>query len=185
MKKIAKKISSYLLLAVPFGVAALYAATTPRVSANVLKVVELSLDDRIKSLWPDNPFSIIRLTRGLYLDGYGAVFTVDVSPVLSTTSMMHPTVTKDEVVKAHKIRGERIAELRTAMRLAVADAAASLDPVPADDQITLVVYLAYHEWEDVSGMPGQITFRGKKKALIDAKRAGAAALAQVVTVTEN
>jgi hypothetical protein len=180
-----KKISSYLLLAVPFFAAAIYAANAPRVSGNVLKVVELSLDDRIKSLWPENPFSIIRLARGLYLDGYGAVFTVDVSPVLSATSMMHPTVTKDEVVKAHKVRGERIEQLRQAMRLAVADMAASLEPVPADDQVTLVVYLPSHEWEDVSGMPSQITFRGKKKALIDAKRAGGAALAQAVTITEN
>src|SRR5579863_1513403 len=135
-----KKMTSYLLLAVPFGVAALYAAAQPRVSANVLKVVELSLDDRVKSLWPDNPFPIVRPTRGLYLDGYGAVFTADVSPVLSTTSMMHPTVTKDEVVKGHKVRGERLAQLKQAMQLAVADAAASLDPVPADEQITLVVY---------------------------------------------
>ncbi len=181
-----KKITNCLLLAVPLcAVAISAAATTPRVSGNVLKAVELSLDDRMKSLWPENPFSLIRLTRGLYLDGYGAVFTVDVSPVLSTTSMMHPTVTKDEVVKAHKVRGERIEQLRTAMRLAVADAASSLEPVPADDQVTLVVYLQHHEWEDISGMPGQLTFRGKKKALVDAKRAGAAALAQAVTVTEN
>jgi hypothetical protein len=180
-----KKISSYLLLAVPLCAAAIYAADTPRVSGNVLKAVELNLDDRLKSLWPENPFSIIRLTRGLYLDGYGAVFAMDVSPVLSTTSMMHPTVTKDEVTKAHKVRLERVAELRTAMRMAVADAASSLDPVPADEQVTLVVYLTYHDWEDISGTPGQITFRGKKKALIDAKRAGAAALAQAVTVTEN
>lgn len=179
-----KNILKYLLLAVPLC-AATIAATTPRISGNLLKVVETSLDDRVKSLWPDNPFSVIRLTRGLYLDGYGAVFTVDVSPVLSTTSMMHPTVTKDEVVKAHKVRLERVAQLRTAMRAAVADAAASLDPVPADDQVTLVVYLAYHEWEDINGTPGQMTFRGKKKALIEAKRAGAAALAQAVTVTEN
>jgi hypothetical protein len=178
------KISKYLLLVVPLCAAAI-AATTPRISGNLLKMVETSLDDRVKSLWPENPFSIIRLTRGLYLDGYGAVFTVDVSPVLSTTSMMHPTVTKDEVVKAHKVRLERVAELRTAMRMAVADAASSLDPVPADEQVTLVVYLTYHDWEDISGTPGQITFRGKKKALIDAKRAGAAALAQAVLITEN
>lgn len=178
------KISKYLLLVVPLCAAAI-AATTPRISGNLLKMVETSLDDRVKSLWPENPFSIIRLTRGLYLDGYGAVFTVDVSPVLSTTSMMHPTVTKDEVMKAHKVRLERVAELRTAMRMAVADAASSLDPVPADEQVTLVVYLTYHDWEDISGTPGQITFRGKKKALIDAKRAGAAALAQAVLITEN
>jgi hypothetical protein len=178
------KTSKYLLLAVPLCAAAI-AATTPRISGNLLKIVETSLDDRVKSLWTDNPFSVIRLTRGLYLDGYGAVFTVDVSPVLSTTSMMHPTVTKDEVVKAHKVRLERVAELRTAMRAAVADVASALEPVPADEQVTLVVYLTYHDWEDISGTPGQITFRGKKRALIDAKRAGATALAQAVTVTEN
>jgi hypothetical protein len=175
------KISKCLLLAVPLCAAAM----AGRISGNLLKTVESSLDDRIKSLWPDNPFSVIRQARGLYLDGYGAVFAMDVSPVLSTTSMMHPTVTKDEVVKAHKMRLEHVAELRTAMRMAVADAASSLDPLAADEQVTLVVYLTYHDWEDISGTPGQITFRGKKKALIDAKRAGAAALAQAVTVTEN
>ena len=180
-----KKTSKNLLLAVFCAAGIVAAATTPRVSGNVLKGVEASLDDRIKTFWPDNPFSVIRLTRGLYLDGYGEVFTVDVSPVLSTTSMMHPTVTKEEVVKAHKVRIERIAQLRQLMPMAVADAAASLDPVPAEDQITIVVYLQTHAWEDVSGTPAQLTFRGKKKALLDAKRAGAAAVAQAVTVTEN
>ncbi|HTB12155.1 MAG TPA: hypothetical protein VK752_11315 [Bryobacteraceae bacterium] len=180
-----KKISSFLLLAVPLCAAAVYAATAPRVSANVLKLIETSLDDRIRSFWPENPFPIVRLTRGLYLDGYGAVFTVDVSPVLSTTSMMHTTVTKDEVVKAHKARAERIAQLKQVMPMAVADIAAALETVPPDDQVTLVVYLAYHDWEDVSGTPGQLTFRGKKRALLDAKRAGGAALAQAVLVSEN
>jgi hypothetical protein len=177
-----KKISSYLLLAAAICAAA---ATTPRVSRTVLKAVETSLTDRVKSLWDDNPFSVVGNTRGLYLDDYGAVFTIDVSPVLSTTSMMHPTVTKEEVVKAHKVRIERIAQLKQAMRLAVADAAASLDPVPADDQITLIVYLAHHEWEDINGMPGQLTFRAKKRVLLDARRAGGAALTQAVQVTEN
>lgn len=182
-----KKISKCLLLAVPVCAVAICtaAAASPRVSGNVLKVVETNLNDRLKSLWPDNPFSVIRLTRGLYLDGYGAVFTVDVSPVLSTTSMMHPMVSKEEIVRAHKVRVERVAELKQAMRLAVADAAASLDPVPADDQVTLVVYLAHHEWEDINGMPGQLTFRGKKKALVDAQHAGIAALTQAVQITEN
>jgi hypothetical protein len=78
-----KKTSKYLLLVVLCAVALSAAAATARVSGNVLKSVETSLDERIKSFWPDNIFSVIRLTRGLYLDGYGAVFTVDVSPVLS------------------------------------------------------------------------------------------------------
>jgi hypothetical protein len=177
-----KKLSSFILLAVALSAAA---APGPRVSRNALKAVEVSLTDRVKSLWDDNPFSVIGNTRGLYLDDYGAVFTMDVSPVLSSTSMMHPTVTKDEIVKAHKVRVDRIVQLKQAMRLAVADAAASLDPVPADDQVTLIVYLAHHEWEDINGMPGQLTFRGKKRALLEARRAGVPALTQAVTVTEN
>jgi len=177
-----KKISSFLLVAAICAAA----ATTARVSRNVLKAVEVSLDERIKGLWPDNPFTLIgNNTRGLYLEGYGAVFTVDVSPVLSLTSLMHPSVTKEEVVKAHKERIERIAQLKQVMRLAVADAAASLDPVPVDDQITMVVYLAYHQWEDISGTPAQLTFQGKKKSLLEARRAGGAALTQAVQVTEN
>jgi hypothetical protein len=178
-----KKLSSVLFIAAAICAAA---ATAPRVTRNVLKTVESSLDERIKGLWPDNPFTLVgNNTRGLYLDGYGAVFTVDVSPVVSYTSLMHPTVTKEEVVKAHKERIERIAQLKQTMRQAVADAAASLDPVPADDQITMIVYLAYHQWEDISGTPGQLTFQAKKQALLEARRAGGAALAQVVKVTEN
>jgi hypothetical protein len=182
-----KKISKYLLLALPLCAIAICAAATaqPRVSGNVLKVVETSLDDRLKSLWPDNPFIVIRPTRGLYLDGYGAVFTVDVSPVLSTTSMMKPLVTKEEVVQAHKVRIERIGQLKVAMKAALADVASSLDPVLPDDQITLVVFLVNHQWEDLSGMPARLTFQGKKKALIEAKRAGATAIAQAVQITEN
>jgi len=170
------------------GVVAICAAAAtagPRVSGNTLKAVETSLDQRVKSLWEDNPFSIIRPTRGIYLDGYGAVFTVDVSPVLSTTSMMHTTVTKEEVVRAHKARLERVPQLKQAMRLALADAAASLDPVPADDQITFVVFLDSHSWEDVTGTPAQLTFRAKKNALLEARRTGGGALTQVVQITEN
>jgi hypothetical protein len=177
-----KKLSSFLLLAAAVCTAA---ATAPRVSRTVLKAVETSLTDRVKSLWDDNPFSVIGNTRGLYLEDYGAVFTIDVNPMFSPTSMMHPTVTKDEVVKAHKLRLERIVQLKQAMRLAVADAASSLDPVPGDDQVTVIVYLGHHEWEDISGMPGQLTFRGKKKVLLEARRAGVAALTQAVQISDN
>ena len=185
MKKLSavKKISTFLLL----GAVAIRAtaASAPHVSRTVLKAVELSLDEKLKTIWPENPFTLIGNTRGLYLDGYGALFTVEVSPILSTTMMMHPTVTKEEAVKAHKLRIERVAQLKVALKQAVVDAAASLDPVPADDQITLIVFLQYHSWEDVSGTPAQLTFQGKKRALLDAKRAGGAAIAQAVQVTEN
>jgi hypothetical protein len=176
-----KKISSFL-----FVVAICAAAgTAAHVSGTVLKSVETSLDERFNRLWEDNAFAVTRPSRGIYLDGYGAVFTVDVSPLITMTSMMHPNVTKDEAAKAHKIRVERIPQLKQAVRVALADAAASLDSVPLDDQVTVVVFLTHHQWEDVTGTPGQLTFQGKKKALLEARRAGGTALAQAVQITEN
>jgi hypothetical protein len=97
---------------------------------------------------------------------------------------MHPTVTKEDVIKAHRSRLDRVAQLKVAMRQALADSAASLDPVPDSEQIIMVVFLAHHPWEDTSGTPGQLTFQGKKRALLDARRAGGAALAQAVQVIE-
>jgi hypothetical protein len=176
------KKTSMLLIAVALSVAA---ASGARVSGNALKAVEGSIDQRFKALWEDNPFTLIRPTRGIYLEGYGAVFTVDVSPVLSSISLMHPVVSKEEVLKAHKARLERVPQVKQVIRLAMADAAASLDPLPADDLITFVVFLDAHQWEDVSGTPAQLTFRAKKNALLEARRGGAAALTPVVQITEN
>jgi len=175
-----KKILSFLVVAV-----LAVAGTNGLVSRASLKAMDASFDQRIKGLWEDTFLSLIGATRGVYLDGYGVVFTAEVSPVPSMTSMMHPTVSPEEKVKAHKLRIERIAQLKQAMRLAVADAAASLDPVPAEEQVTMIVFLAYNPWEDVSGTPAQLTFQAKKKVLLEARRTGGAALTQVVQVTEN
>jgi hypothetical protein len=177
-----KKLLSSLLMAVAICAAGTSGSHVSRAS---LKAMESSIDQRIKGLWDEAFLPLIGATRAVYLDGYGVVFTAEVSPIPSMTSMMHPTVAKEEAVKAHKTRIERVAQLKQAMRLAVADAAASLDPVPADEQITMVVFLAYNPWEDVSGTPAQLTVQGKKKALIEARRAGGAALAQAAVVTEN
>ena len=43
--------------------------------------MEKSLDNRIARLWQDNPFVLLGPTRGVYLDGYGAVFTAEVNLV--------------------------------------------------------------------------------------------------------
>ena len=176
-----KKLFSSLLLVVAVCAAA---STAPRVSRTALAAMERSLDERIKGLWEDNLFALLGATRGIYLDGYGAVFTAEVNPVTSMTMMMHPTVTKEDVIKAHRSRLDRVAQLKVAMRQALADSAASLDPVPDSEQIIMVVFLAHHPWEDTSGTPGQLTFQGKKRALLDARRAGGAALAQAVQVIE-
>ena len=44
--------------------------------------MEKSLDERISKLWDDNPYLLLGTTRGVYLEGYGAVFTAEVNLVV-------------------------------------------------------------------------------------------------------
>ncbi len=66
---------------------------------------------------------------------------------------------------------------------ALADTAASLDPVAANEQVVISVSLTRYQWEDTTGLPAQITMQGEKKKLMDAQRAGTG-LDAAVRVTE-
>jgi hypothetical protein len=69
------------------------------------------------------------------------------------------------------------------MRDTLLNAAASLDEVPANEQIVVGVSLLYRPDEDSSGMPGQILMQGAKGQLLDAKL-GRTGLDGVVKVRE-
>src|SRR5271154_313341 len=129
------------------AVLSLTAANAPRVGRATLVSVENNLNDRIKKLWDDNPFLLLGDTRGVYLENYGAVFTAEVNLVLNPTSLMHANVSKEEVVKFHQKKLDRIPLLKKALRDALVATAASLDTVPPDEQITIVAFLPNHSWE--------------------------------------
>jgi len=173
---------SFLLLAVAVG---LTAATAPRVSRGTLAAMEKSLDERISKLWDDNPYLLLGPTRGVYLDGYGAVFTAEVNLMSNPVSLMHSTLSKDEIAKYHQKKLERLPLLRKALRDALISTAASLDTVPPDEQVTIVAFLDHYPWEDITGLPAQLTLQAPKKKLIEAQRAGGAVLEAAIRITEN
>jgi hypothetical protein len=180
MKKV--YLSLLLLLVV---VISLSAASAPRVSRPLLQSTEKSLDDRIRKLWDDNPYLLLGNTRGVYLESYGAVFTAEIDLVVNPTSLMHANVNKDEIVKFHQKKLERIVPLKKALVNALVACASTLDTVPPEEQITIVAFLSSHSWEDMTGIPTQITVQAPKKKLLDAQRAGQAAVDALVRVTEN
>jgi hypothetical protein len=175
-----KKLSlTFLLLAA----VAMAAVTSPRVSRTSLRAMEKSLDERISRLWSDVPYLLIGPTRGVYLDGYGAVFTAEVKLVADRRSLMAPNVSKAEVAQAHQQALDRIPMLKKALSEALVSTAASLDTVPAQEQVTIVAFLDHYVWEDQSGMPTQVTVQAVKGKLLEAQQAGKAA--SVIQVTEN
>ncbi len=97
---------------------------------------------------------------------------------------MNANIKKEEIVKFHQKKLERIPKLKSAMRDALASCATLLD-VPPDEQITIVAFVAHHSWEDMTGIPTQLTFQASRKKLLEAQHGGPAALEAAVRVTEN
>src|SRR5579864_774446 len=105
MQKMPKiTLTAFLLVAV----VTLAAANAPRVGRATLVSVEKNLDGRIRTLWDDNPYLLLGSTRGVYLENYGAVFTAEVDLVANPTSLMNANVKKDDIVKFHQKKLERI-----------------------------------------------------------------------------
>ena len=160
------------------------AGDKPKVSRAIIADAEKSLDKGLAGVWPNDQASLIGLTQGLYIGGYGAVFTgeIDLAPSGGITPF-HPEVTKEESMHTHAKKVQRLPKLKEAMRDLLTSMAASLDAVPADEQITLGLSLLYWRGENTAGLPLQIVMHAPKKTLL-ALRADKAALANAVTTEE-
>jgi hypothetical protein len=159
------------------------ASEAPRVGRNAIAAAEKNLDSRFTRLWDDNPFVVLGPTRGVYLEGYGAVFTAEVNLVAGPiVGIMTPPRTLADIARHKQKKIERLPELKKALQQALADLSASpeMAAVPPDQQIVLVAFLSHYPWEDLSGLPAEIMMQGSKQKLTDALHAGGASLAAAI-----
>jgi hypothetical protein len=156
------------------ALAVLLAATAiaqTRVSRVSLAAMERSFDQRVESVDVADPFMLMGTTRGLYLNGYGVVFTAEVNLVGSAViSPFRPAFTKQEIARLRQKKHDRVTLLKEHMRNALIGAAASLDGVPLNEQVVLGVTLFYFNWEDRAGLPNQVVMQAPKKALLEASK---------------
>lgn len=126
---------------------------------------EKRLDTKLAEVGGKEKVYILGLTRGLYLAGYGAVFTQEIDLIESPhPNPFHQQITPQEAAAVRQRKLENLAALRKAIRDMWADAAASLSPMPDSEQVVLAVRLLYQPWEDKSGLPSQIVVKGSRKA---------------------
>jgi len=177
-------ISSVLLAAVVWTAV----AQGPRVGLTAIRAMEQSFDKSVLTASPESPFELLGTTRGVYLDGYGAVFTAEVD--LMTTSNISPflqKIPKDYVVKVHTQKVQRVPLLKQTMRESLLAMAASLDGLPANENIVLGVSLVYFtKWEDTTGLPSQIIMHAERQKLLDVQlgRASRSSLDSSIHVQE-
>ncbi len=146
---------------VPVGVR----ATAGRVSAGICAPLEKRFNQRLATLFEDSaPLDLLGNARGVYLEGFGAVFTAEVS--LVTTPSISPfrsTISKEVADSVRQKKIERLPFLKTAMKEMMRNMAATFAQVPDHEQMVLVVRFFYEPWEDMNGLPSQVLMRASRK----------------------
>jgi hypothetical protein len=161
-------------------------AASPEQHATMVSVVSMqkSIDGGLAHIWPDEPFFVLGTTHGVYLDGYGAVFTAEVNLAAAPISPLMPHPTKEMIDRHHKKKLERLPQLEQAMRELLVQTAASMNKLADTDRIVIAVSLTSYAWEP-PGLPCQIVVQGTRGALVATRSAGGGTqLASVIKAEE-
>ncbi len=157
-------------------------------SRDEMAAVERSMYDKLLKFHVEAPADVLGLPRGIYVDGFGAVFTAEMSPLMTPgISPFRPVMTKEQIAKIRAAKEQRMPEVRVMMRQMMVDAAATLDRLPKDERIMIGFILFYNQWEDRGKMPRVITMQAEKAALLEvaANRATLESLAKAIQVREE
>jgi hypothetical protein len=140
----------------------------PRVTRGALAALESNFDQRFEKFNIADPFDLLGTTRGVYLEGYGVVFSAELNLVVTANpSPFRPPFTKQDIARLHAHKLERLPLLKQTMREMLVSAAASLESLPPNEQIVLAVTLFHYSWEDSSGLPGQIVMQAQRQQLLN------------------
>ncbi len=159
------------ILMVLLGAVATISATSqkPSVPYAALESVQRNFDNVIPRLNINDPFDLLGTTRGIYLAGYGAVFTNEVNLVVSPFSPFHHQPVGPDLRKLHDKKVARLAVLKATVKKMMLDSVSALDMVPPNEQVVVGVTLFYRPWEQRDGLPSQIIVQTTRQMLVDFK----------------
>jgi hypothetical protein len=117
---------------------------------------------------PNDPIDLLGATRGLYLDGYGAVFTAELSLIITPhANPFRLQITKEEAAGVHQRKLARLPVLKQAMAEMMRNSAMALIQIPDNQQIVLAVRLLYLPWEDTTGLPAQVLMSATRRGVLN------------------
>jgi hypothetical protein len=165
------------------------ASTEPRVSRASIVAVEKSINEEFAGTSGD-PYDFFGNARGTYLEGYGALFTVELD--LINTGQLTPnpfkkTITPQEIATTRERKLKKLAILRENMRSLILNAGGTLEGLPPNERVAMEAVLLYNPWEDSRGMPRRLFMSAEKQKLRDAKaaHAGQPELAAIIEEQER
>jgi len=140
----------------------------PRVSRQTLTDLERHFDTKLASFGgASDPIDLLGAARSIYLDGYGAVFTIEASLIITpNVTPFHTVITGPEKEKVRQRKLDRLPVLKQLIRDMWRESATALTAIPDNQQVVIAVRLLYLPWEDTRGLPGQIVMKGDRKAAV-------------------
>jgi len=137
------------------------------VNRSLIGAVEIAMNKRVEAMFPGEQFLLLGHTHGVYLEGYGCVFTTRINlaegPAPGPFMQQVPPAQK---LALNKKKVERLPVLRTAMRDMLVSAAIVMDPVPPTERMVLSVSLLNMPHENVTGLPSQIVMQADRATLL-------------------
>ncbi len=161
----------------PVSAAARVSATVQtapaRVSLVSLATLARGFDRDLRMFAVTDPIDVLGNTRGIYLDGYGAVFTTELSPVLTPQlSPFRPNISEQEKAQVRQRKLARLPAVERLMNAMLQTAAKELAAVPDDQQIVVAVKFLYLPYEDTSGLPGQMVMQAARRTILSGAQIG-------------
>jgi hypothetical protein len=128
--------------------------------------LERSFDGKLATLGAGGePIDMLGATRGIYLDGYGVVFTTEMGLVVTPTiNPFRSSISDTAKTQVHSSKVSRLPALKKAVQEMVTNVATNLGQVPENQQVVVAVRLAYASWENTSGLPGLIVAKADRRS---------------------
>ncbi len=139
----------------------------PRIARASLASLEKGFDGRIARPGSPDPYDPLGNTRGVYLDGYGVVFTTELNLVYTPPmTPFRPALSKEDIENLYRKKQAKLAVLKQTMRDMLVSSASALDALPPGEQVVVAVTLFYYNWEQRGALPSQIVMQAPKSALL-------------------
>lgn len=128
--------------------------------------LERAFDSKLQAIGAGGePVDLLGATRGIYLDGYGVVFTTEMGlTVVPTVNPFNPTITDATKTRVHSAKVSRLPFLRRVITEMAANVATNMGQVPENQQVVVAVRLSYASWETTSGLPGLIVAKADRRS---------------------
>jgi hypothetical protein len=148
---------------------AVVTAAPTHISQEMLRNLEKVFDGRLDAMDSKDPLDWWGRggTRGLYIEGFGTVFTTELSLIVTPPiTPFRPTISDELKLQVHQRKLAHLQPLEDLMKDLMKISARTLAPLPDDQKIMFAVRLRYLPWEDTKDLPAQITMTADKKSAI-------------------